>query len=218
MEKITVSLLNEVRDATVSGNVEAVVAGIERALSQDVPVEEIIQASLIEAMNIVGERFKNNEIFVPEMLIAARAMKAGLAILKPLMTGKEIKSLATVVIGTVKGDLHDIGKNLVSTMLEGSGFKVIDIGVDVSADKFVAAVSTHKPQFLAMSALLTTTMAAMKETIDALKRSNLPENLKIIIGGAPVTLKFAESIGAHAYAENAAAAVDKLKEMLNSGN
>ena len=208
-------ILAEIKEATVFGKLETVVAGIERAISLNISVEEIIQFGLIDAMNIVGERFKNNEIFVPEMLIAARAMKAGLEKLKPMMTGKEVKSLATVVIGTVKGDLHDIGKNLVVTMLEGSGFKVIDIGVDISAEKFVSAVMTHRPQFLGMSALLTTTMPAMKETIDALKENKAHENLKIIIGGAPITQKFSDDIGADAYAENAATAVDKLKEMLN---
>jgi len=210
-----VSIMNEIKEATVSGNLEEVIAGIDRAITENVSVEEIIQNGLIDAMAVVGGRFSNNEIFVPEMLIAARAMKGGIEKLRPLMVGKEMKTIATVVIGSVKGDLHDIGKNLVAIMLDGSGFKVIDIGVDISIEKFISAVNIHKPQFLGLSALLTTTMAAMRETVDAFKRDKAHKSLRIIVGGAPVTQNFSDDIGADAYAENAATAVDKLKEMLN---
>lgn len=207
-------IITKIIEATVAGKLESVVEEVQKAVSASISFECIIQEGLIEAMNIVGARFKNNEIFVPEMLIAARAMRGGLDVLKPLMVGTEIKTIATVVIGTVKGDLHDIGKNLVTTMLEGSGFKVIDIGVDISTEKFIASVNEHKPDFLGLSALLTTTMPAMRDTVLALKENENHKNLKIIIGGAPITQKFSDDIGADAYAENAATAVDMLKEML----
>ena len=165
-------------------------------------------------MAVVGEKFKNNEFYVPEMLISARAMKAGLEKLKPLMLGDEVNSLASVVLGTVKGDLHDIGKNLVGIMMEGSGCKVIDLGVDIAPEKFVEAVNIHQPQFLGMSALLTTTMPSMKETIEALEAAGIRSSVKVLIGGAPVTKNFADEIGADDYAENAAEVVDKIKAML----
>jgi 5-methyltetrahydrofolate--homocysteine methyltransferase len=149
------------------------------------------------------------------MLIAARAMKAGLHILKPLMVGKEAKSLAAVVIGTVKGDLHDIGKNLVGIMMEGAGCKVIDLGVDIAPEKFVEAVNIHHPEFLAMSALLTTTMPVMRETIAALEKNGKRNHVKVLVGGAPISQKFADEIGADGYADNAAAAVDKIKAMVD---
>lgn len=206
--------LDEVKDAVVSGNVEQTLAGINRAISTGIAPGDIIQMSLIGAMTVVGEQFKNNEIYVPEMLIAARAMKAGLHILKPLMVGTEVKSLATVVIGTVKGDLHDIGKNLVSIMMEGAGCTVIDLGVDIPPEKFVDAVNVHNPEFLAMSALLTTTMPMMKETIAALEKSGKRSRVKVLVGGAPISQAFADGIGADGYADNAAEAVDKMKSLV----
>jgi len=208
------TVLSEIKDATIAGNMEKTVAAIEQAVSEGMPPGDIIQNGLIEAMTVVGEKFKINEIYVPEMLIAARAMKAGLGKLKPLMVGEEVTALATVVLGTVKGDLHDIGKNLVCIMMEGAGCKVVDLGVDISPDKFVEAVDSHKPQFIGLSALLTTTMPAMKDTIDALEKAGNRNNVKVLIGGAPVTKKFADDIRADGYAENAAEVVDQIKALL----
>ena len=167
-----------------------------------------------KSMGVVGEKLQTTEIYVPEMLIAPRAMKAGLAKLKPMMVEEEMETLATVVLGTVKGDLHDIGKNLVGIMMEGAGCNVIDVGVDITPDKFVEAVETHQPQFIGMSALLTTTMPAMKDTLSALEAAGKRGNVKVLIGGAPVTQKFADEIGADGYAENAAEVVDRIKSML----
>ena len=208
------SVLDEIKESTIAGNMDKTVAAIDQAISDGMAPGDVIQNGLIAAMSVVGEKFKSNEIYVPEMLIAARAMKAGLAKLKPLMVGDEMTSLATVVIGTVKGDLHDIGKNLVGIMMEGAGCNVIDLGVDITPDKFVEAVSTHKPQFIGMSALLTTTMPAMKDTIAALEEAGTRGSVKVLVGGAPLTQKFAEEIGADGYAENAAEVVDRIKAML----
>jgi len=208
------SVIDEIKDSTIAGSMDKTVAAIDQAISDGMAPGEIIQKGLIEAMSVVGEKFKSNEIYVPEMLIAARAMKAGLAKLKPMMVGDEVENLATVVIGTVKGDLHDIGKNLVGIMMEGAGCNVIDLGVDITPDKFVEAVNTHQPHFIGMSALLTTTMPSMKDTIAALKTAGIRGKVKVLIGGAPVTQKFADEIGADGYAENAAEVVDRIKAMM----
>ena len=208
------AVLDEIKEATIAGNMDNTVAGIDQALSEGMSPGDIIQNGLIEAMGVVGEKFKNNEIYVPEMLIAARAMKAGLGKLKPMMLEGDVQTLATVVLGTVKGDLHDIGKNLVGIMMEGAGMQVYDVGVDISPEKFVEAVKENKPQFIGMSALLTTTMPSMKETLEALEEAGVRGDVKVLVGGAPVTQKFAEEIGADAYAENAAEVVDRIKEML----
>ncbi|KJR44110.1 5-methyltetrahydrofolate--homocysteine methyltransferase [Desulfosporosinus sp. I2] len=172
----------------------------------------ILNDALISGMTVIGIRFKNNEVYVPEMLIAARAMQSGLNVLKPLFVKEGIKEKATVVIGTVKGDLHDIGKNLVKMMFEGAGYKVIDLGTDVGPEKFVQAVKDHKPQIVCMSALLTTTMSQMKATVEQL--SPFADQIKILVGGAPVTQNFANEIGADGYATDAASAVDKANEVL----
>jgi len=208
------AVLDEIKAATIAGNRDNTVAAIEQALSDGMSPGDIIQNGLIEAMGVVGEKFKSNEIYVPEMLIAARAMKAGLAKLKPLMVEGDVKALATVVLGTVKGDLHDIGKNLVGIMMEGAGMQVFDVGVDISPEKFVEAVKEKKPQFLGMSALLTTTMPGMKATLEALEEAGVRGDVKVLVGGAPVTQKFADEIGADGYAENAAEVVDRIKAML----
>ena len=212
------TVLDEIKNSVISGSVDETVAGINRAISMGIAPGDIIQMSLIGAMTIVGEQFKNSEIYVPEMLIAARAMKAGLQKLKPLMLGNEVKSLSSIVIGTVKGDLHDIGKNLVGIMMEGAGCKVIDLGVDIAPEKFVEAVNVHNPEFLAMSALLTTTMPMMKETIAALEKSGNRRRVKVLVGGAPIGQKFADEIGADGYAGNAAKAVDKIKSLIHRTN
>ncbi|MCH2115790.1 MAG: corrinoid protein [Pirellulales bacterium] len=185
----------------------------EEALGEGIGPEEILQEGLIAGMSVVGEDFKYNRLYVPQVLIAARAMKAGMALLKPLLSaGGESKSSGTVIMGTVKGDLHDIGKNLVCMMAEGAGFEMIDLGVDQSADKFVAAVREHNASIVGMSALLTTTMPYMKVVIDTLKEEGL-EHVKVCVGGAPVSEMFAEEIGADGYGADASRAVELFKEM-----
>lgn len=208
------SILESIKEATISGNANQVVDLAQKALDQGIKPETIINDSLISAMSVVGERFKNGEIYVPEMLIAARAMQAGLKVLKPLLVSGEVKSAAKVVIGTVRGDLHDIGKNLVSMMLEGAGMEVIDLGVDVPPDRFVEAIKTHQPQFVGMSALLTTTMENMKTTIAAIEAAGLRDSVKILVGGAPVSQSYADEIGADGYAPDAGSAADKVKELM----
>jgi len=174
---------------------------------------KLINEGLIPGINEVGERFKEGIMFVPEMMMSAQAMKAGVDLAKEKIEGADIPNAGTIVIGTVAGDLHDIGKNLVSMMLDSSGFNVVDLGVDVSTDKFIAAVKEHKADILGLSALLTTTMPAMKEVIDALKESNLRDQVKVIIGGAPVTQAYADEIGADGYAPDAALAVELCKKI-----
>ncbi|MFZ5590561.1 MAG: corrinoid protein [Bacillota bacterium] len=208
------SILERIKEITIEGDAVKAEELARTALDEGIAPNEIIQDGFIAAMTVVGEKFKNQEIFVPEMLRAARAMQAGLKIIKPLVVSGEVKNLARVVLGTVKGDLHDIGKNLVGMMMEGAGIEVIDLGIDVPVEKFVEAVKIHKPQILAMSALLTTTMPAMRSTIEALEAAGLRENVKVLIGGAPVSQKFADEIGADGYAANAGEAVDKVKELL----
>jgi len=173
----------------------------------------LINEGLIPGINEVGERFKEGIMFVPEMMMSAQAMKAGVDLAKEKIEGVDIPTVGTVVIGTVAGDLHDIGKNLVSMMLDSSGFNVVDLGVDVPADKFIAAVKEHKPSIVGLSALLTTTMPAMKEVIDALKESNLRDQVKVVIGGAPVSQAYADEIGADGYAPDAALAVELCKKI-----
>ncbi|MHB1406691.1 MAG: corrinoid protein [Desulfitobacteriaceae bacterium] len=207
-------LFENIKEATIKGNANKTVELANQAITEGIDANEIIQNGLIAAMAEVGERFKQGLIFVPEMLIAARAMQAALKVVKPYLRGEEIKGLATIVIGTVKGDLHDIGKNLVGMMLEGAGCVVIDLGVDVPVDKFVAAVQEHKPQFLGLSALLTTTMPQMGLTIKALEQAGLRQQVKVLVGGAPVTQKFADEVGADGYASDAGTAVDKIKQLL----
>jgi 5-methyltetrahydrofolate--homocysteine methyltransferase len=167
---------------------------------------------MVPAMDEVGRRFEANEYFVPELLISARAMKAALDLIRPLLTARGDKPVGRVAIGTVKGDLHDIGKNLVASLLEGGGFEVIDLGVNVAPEKFIATVKEKNANIIAMSALLTTTMPAMKTTIDALKHAGVREQVKVLIGGAPITQKYAEEIGADGYSENAVGAVALAKK------
>lgn len=206
------SILEDLKDALIKGNSTKVKECTEKALAEDLAVSTILNDGLIAGMNVIGVRFKNNEVYIPEVLIAARAMHAGLAVVKPLIAQAGIKEKGVVVVGTVKGDLHDIGKNLVIMMLEGAGYKVVDLGVDVPAEKFIQAVEEHQPQFLGMSALLTTTMLQMEGTVERLKPYR--DRLKILVGGAPVTQKFAEEIGADAYAPDAVSAVEIANKML----
>jgi len=185
----------------------------ERALAEGLDVQEILQEGLIAGMGVVGEDFKHNRLYVPQVLIAARAMKTGMAILRPLLIeGGAASSAGTIILGTVKGDLHDIGKNLVGMMAEGAGFTVIDIGVDQSAEKFLSALREHNASILGMSALLTTTMPYMKVVIDALHDSEL-DHVKVCVGGAPVSEMFAEEIGADGYGADASRAVELFREL-----
>lgn len=194
--------MNEVKELT------------QEALDNGETAEMILKDGLIHAMDQVGSKFKSGEIYIPEVLIAARAMHAGMAILKPILSKSTTSSQEKVLIGTVKGDLHDIGKNLVIMMLEGGGFEVIDLGIDVTADKFVEAIKTHQPQIVGMSALLTTTMREMNTTLEAIEKAGLRNQVKMIVGGAPLTEKFAREIGADGYAPDAASAVDVVKSLL----
>lgn len=204
----------EMRDAIEQGQAAQVKALVEQAIAAGVNPEDILNQGLIAAMSQVGVKFKNNEVYVPEVLVAARAMYAGLDIIKPILAATGAKKVGTLVIGTVKGDLHDIGKNLTRMMFEGAGFDVVDLGIDVPAGKFVEAVSQYKPDFLGMSALLTTTMPAMKTTIDAINQAGLRSSVKVLVGGAPVTERYATEIGADGYAPDASSAVDVAKRLL----
>ena len=200
--------------AISQGKIEDLKGLIQGAIELGESPEAILKDGLILAMNEIGIQFKNNEIYIPEVLIAARAMHAGLAILKPLLTKSTTSQAAKIIVGTVKGDLHDIGKNLVVMMLQGGGFEVVDIGIDVSAAQFIEAIKMHRPQLVGMSALLTTTMMEMENTIKAIRLAGLSNQVKVMIGGAPVTGQFAKDINADGYANDAAAAVDLAKSLL----
>jgi 5-methyltetrahydrofolate--homocysteine methyltransferase len=195
-------------DAILKGNAQKVEVLTKAALDAGSQPVDIINNGLIPGMNKVGVLFKAGDLFVPEVMRSAKSMHAGLNLLKPLISESDIPSRGTVLIGTVKGDLHDIGKNLVIMMLEGSGYTVIDLGIDVAEERFIEAVREHKPHVLGMAALLTTTMMAMKENIDALQAAGLRDSVKIIVGGAPVSQEFADQVGADGYAADATAAVD----------
>jgi 5-methyltetrahydrofolate--homocysteine methyltransferase len=207
-------LITDIFDGIVDGQAPVVSQKVGQALESGVDPAVILNQGMIAAMAEVGKRFEDGEFFVPEMLIAARAMQAGLALLKPHLQQADLRSSGKVVIGTVKGDLHDIGKNLVAMMLEGAGFEIVDLGTDVSPDKFVAAAREHQADLVAMSALLTTTMPNMKVTIDALHSAGLRQQVKVIIGGAPITESFACQIGADGYAPDASRAVAVAKSLL----
>ena len=198
--------LTPIYQGIIDGNLEDVKAKVQEALQAKLPAGMILKESLVPAMAEVGRLFEEGEFFVPEMLVAARAMQGGLGILKPLLVAADVKPAGKVVIGTVKGDLHDIGKNLVSIMLEGAGFEIHDLGTDVLPEKFVEAVKTFHPQIVCMSALLTTTMTSMPVTVEAIKQAGLRDQVKIMIGGAPVTDAYAKQIGADGYAQDASAA------------
>jgi 5-methyltetrahydrofolate--homocysteine methyltransferase len=206
--------LQDLRDSIVNGKRKDAVALTQALLAAGLRPRQILDEGLIEGMNEVGNRFKRGEYFVPEMLIAARAMKEALEILRPKLVGVEAKPVGTVVIGTVYGDLHDIGKNLTAMFLEGAGFKVIDLGVDVPAEKFVEAVRTHQAEIVAMSALLTTTMIYTINVIKALEREKLRDKVKVIVGGAPVTAEWAKHIGADGFAFDAASGADQCRAFL----
>jgi 5-methyltetrahydrofolate--homocysteine methyltransferase len=206
MQKIATNLYD--------GEDEEVAGLVQEALDQGMAPGEILAGGLIAGMDEVGRDFKAGDLFVPEVLIAARAMHAGMNILRPLLAESDVPSTGKYVIGTTQGDLHDIGKNLVKMMLEGAGFQTIDLGTDVKPEEFVAAVREHQPQLLGISALLTTTMPGMKATIEALEEAGLRDAVKIMVGGAPVTAAFAEQIGADAYAPDAGSAVDIARSLI----
>jgi methylmalonyl-CoA mutase cobalamin-binding domain/chain len=199
--------------AILEGNAKASKSITEQSLAAGEDPQKLVTQYMIPSMDEVGRRFEANEYFVPELLISARAMKAALALITPLLAAQGAKPLARVAIGTVKGDLHDIGKNLVSAMLEGGGFEVIDLGVDVSPEKFIQAVTEKKANIIALSALLTTTMPMMKTTIEALRAMDTCKGVKVIIGGAPVTQKYADEIGADGFADNASSAVTLARNL-----
>lgn len=209
------TVLEEIKEATRTGDENRVTLLTKQAIDEGVEVDQIVKEGFIAAMVIVGKEFGDGKIYIPEMLIAARAMKGGLETVKPLMAGGKVKTIAKIVLGTVQGDLHDIGKNLVAMMLEGCGMEVIDLGVDVAPEKFVEALQTHKPKFIGMSALLTTTMISMKATVKALEEAGLRKNVKILVGGAPVSQAFADEIGADGFGLNASEAVERVKENLS---
>lgn len=207
-------ILQELTTAVIEGNKDDITDLTEDALDDGLEAQEILNSGLMPGMDFVGKEFRAGSMFVPEVLRSARAMQASMNLLKPLLVESGVELAGKVVLGTVKGDMHDIGKNLVSMMCEGAGFEVIDLGKDVGPDDFVAAVKEYNPDVLGMSALLTTTMRSMELTIKALKEAGLRERVKIMVGGAPVTQSFATQIGADGYASNAASAVDLAQQFV----
>jgi len=206
--------LKELSEVLFRGDVSKVKEITLRALQEKIEPKEILEQGLIKGMKVVGIKFKNNEIFLPEVLLASQAMYGGLELLQPRLTKSGVRAIGKVIIGTARGDLHDIGKNLVTMMLRGGGFEVIDLGNDVSPEKFLEATQKHKPDIVSISALLTTTMIGMADVITTLERADLRNGVKVMIGGAPVTQEFANEIGAEGYAPDAASAVDKARELL----
>ena len=202
------AILEDICTLLQQGRAPKVKELVSQAISDGISPKAILEEGLLSGMSIVGEKFKNNEVFEPEVLIAARAMNAGIEILKPHLVSEGVESKGTVVLGTVKGDLHDIGKNLVKMMMEGKGLNVVDLGVDVDADKFVNAAKDNDADIIACSALLTTTMGEMKNVVEKLKEENLSGKIKVMIGGAPVTQNYCDSIGADYYTSDAASASD----------
>lgn len=202
------SILEDISSALQQGRVPKVKEFVQKALDEGVPAGDILEQGLLLGMSTIGEKFKNNEVFVPEVLIAARAMTKGTEILRPHLVSAGVEEKGTVVIGTVKGDLHDIGKNLVRMMMEGKGLKVIDLGVDVPTENFLSAARENHAQIIACSALLTTTMGEMRNVVEAVKGSELKGKVKIMIGGAPVTQAYCDQIGADCYTPDAASAAD----------
>jgi 5-methyltetrahydrofolate--homocysteine methyltransferase len=206
--------LDVISEVLQRGDAEKVGELVKKALEENFAPKKILEDGLIKGMDIIGAKFKRNEVYVPEVLIAARAMRVGMEVLRPKLAETGVKSIGKVIIGTVKGDLHDIGKNLVKMMLEGAGFEVVDLGVDVSVEKFVEAVKEHQPNIIGMSALLTTTMVNMPEVIKALEVAGLKDKVKIMVGGAPITQNYANQIGADGYSPDAASAADKAKTFI----
>jgi methylmalonyl-CoA mutase cobalamin-binding domain/chain len=210
--------LIKLKDAIVAGKLEDAIAVTKDAIDEKVDMQMVISDYMIKAMEEIGQRFQDGQAYVPELLMAARAMKGALELIKPLLVGGKAATIGKVVIGTVYGDLHDIGKNLVASMFEGCGFEVVNLGVNVSADQFIEAVKREKPDILCLSALLTTTMNYMKTVIEAMEKENLRQHVKIMVGGAPLNEMFAEQIGADGYTDNANTAVAFAKHLVEKSN
>jgi 5-methyltetrahydrofolate--homocysteine methyltransferase len=211
----TMAIYEQIADEVIKGQADAVKDLVNQAISEEISAEDVLNNGLVAGMNVVSEKFKNNEFFIPEVLVSARAMTAGLDILNPLLAEANVKSKGKIVIGTVKGDLHDIGKNIVGMMLQGAGYEIVDLGADVPKDKFIEFTQKEDADVVGMSALLTTTMIYMKEVIQGLKDAGLRDKVKVIIGGAPVTQAYADQIEADGYAPDAASAVDLAKDIIN---
>ncbi len=209
--------LDALKEAVIGGDAKGCTVLTEVTIQAGHSPQRILNEALIPAMQIVGDKFRCNEVYVPEVLVAARAMKKSLGLLRPQLTKTGAKPVGTAVIGTVRGDLHDIGKNLVGMMLEGAGFEVVDLGADVAPEKFVQAAKDTGAQIVGISTLLTTTMLGMRDVLHALEQADLRKKVKVMVGGAPVTQSFASEIGADGYGESAVEAVDKAKELLGIG-
>ena len=207
-------LYGKMSEALIAGNIEEIKKLTKQALDEGTKARQVLEKGLLPGMDIVGQRFKACEMFIPEVLRSAKTMHAAMDVLQPHLTESDKAAAGTVIIGTVQGDLHDIGKNLVAMMLEGAGFKVVDLGTDVKPQTFVDAAKQHKPEILGMSALLTTTMPKMGETINALREAGIRNKIKVMAGGAPVTQDFVDEIGADAYGSNATVAVEKAKALM----
>lgn len=207
-------LLTQIRQSVIDYDASATQTLVKKALDEGLPAERVLNDGLIDAMREVGRLFESGEYYVPEMLVAARAMKAGLETLRPALSAANLKPIGKILLGTVQGDLHDIGKNLVAMMMEGAGFEVIDLGVDVPPQRFVDAVKIHKPDLVGFSALLTTTLPKMHETLEALKAAGVRNTIKVMVGGAPVTAEYASKVGADAFAPDASAAANLAKSLL----
>jgi 5-methyltetrahydrofolate--homocysteine methyltransferase len=207
-------IYEDLSKSLITGNLEGIKKLTQQALDQGLKAKDVLDKGLLPGMDVVGQRFKTGEMFMPEVIYSAKTMHAAMEVLKPLLMGDDAEGTGVLVIGTVEGDLHDIGKNLVAMMMEGAGFTVIDLGTNVKSQTFVDAVKQHKPNLVGLSALLTTTMPKMKETIDSLKEAGLRDRVKVIIGGAPVTAEFMSRIGADGYGINAGAAVENAKTLL----
>ena len=204
------------KETILAGKVDEITGLVKKALEQGANPQDIVGQGLIAGMNEVGVLFKNGDMFIPEVLVSAKTMHKGMELLRPLLSKAEARTMGTVILGTVKGDLHDIGKNLVGMMFEGAGFEVVDLGVDQSPEKFVEAARRKDAQVIALSALLTTTMGEMAKVIDALKEAGLKDQVKVMVGGAPLNEKFAATIGADGYAPDAGSAVEKLKKLVQA--
>ena len=207
-------MLDKIKQAVLAGEMEGIAELTKQALAQGIGAREILDQALTPAMDIVGEEYEKGDRYVPEMLISAETMKGAVTVLKPLLVEAGVKARGKVVIGTVEGDLHDIGKDLVAMVLEGAGFEVVNLGAEITAEQFVKAAKKHEPDILGMSALLTTTMIHMPEVIDALQQAGLRDQIKVMIGGAPVTQEYADKIGADGYAPDAASATKLAKSLL----
>jgi len=210
--------LDDIRGAIIGGKHKEIEALVKAAIEEKVNLNEMINDAMIAAMDVVGQRFADSEIFVPEMLVSAVTMKKGLYLIRPLLKGEEIESKGTIIMCTVKGDIHDIGKNLVIMMLEGAGFNIVDLGVDITVEKLIQQVEEINPDILGLSALLTTTMQGMKNVIETLESKGLRNKVKVMIGGAPVDAKFAEKIGADGYGKDATEAVKLARALLEQSN